>query len=84
MSLEALPRGDCKTQLNALHEMLETKDDCTEVLHLLVSYRGSINGLINEVLEGLIRFHLMCGERTPPDSKDVKDPWYHDSLRCSL
>ena len=49
-------------QLNALHEALEAKDDCTEVLHLLASCRGSINGLMSEVLEGHIRFHLMGGE----------------------
>jgi DNA-binding FrmR family transcriptional regulator len=49
-------------QLNALHQVLETRDDCREVLHLLASCRGSINGLMNEVLEGHIRFHLMGGE----------------------
>jgi len=52
-------------QLDALHEVLETKDDCTEVLHLLASCRGSINGLMSEVLEGHIRFHLLGGEPTP-------------------
>lgn len=56
-------------QLNALHEVLETKDDCTKVLHLLASCRGSINGLMSEVLEGHIRFHLMDGEPTQPDQR---------------
>jgi DNA-binding FrmR family transcriptional regulator len=49
-------------QMGALYEVLETKDDCTEVLHLLASCRGSMSSLMHEIVEGHIRFHLMTNE----------------------
>jgi DNA-binding FrmR family transcriptional regulator len=49
-------------QIAALYEVLETKDDCTEVLHLLASCRGSMSSLMHEIVEGHIRFHLMTND----------------------
>jgi DNA-binding FrmR family transcriptional regulator len=49
-------------QITALYEVLETKDDCTEVLHLLASCRGSMSSLMHEIVEGHIRFHLMAND----------------------
>jgi DNA-binding FrmR family transcriptional regulator len=39
--------------------------ECTEVLMLLATVRGGINGLMAEVLEDHIRLHLLQGGRAP-------------------
>ena len=39
--------------------MLLEKRDCYETLQALASSRGAITGLISEVLEGHIRFHII-------------------------
>ena len=49
-------------QITALYKVLETEDDCTEVLHLLASCRGSMSSLMHEIVEGHIRFHLMTND----------------------
>jgi hypothetical protein len=41
------------------------KEDCAEVLMLLASVRGGINGLMAEVLEDDIRLHMMSSDKTP-------------------
>lgn len=46
-------------QIEAVERLLETEQDCTEILQQIAACRGSINGLMSEVLEGHIRFHLV-------------------------
>ena len=52
-------------QIDAVDRALESEADCAPVLHLLVACRGAVNGLINEVLEGHIRFHVVDPGRKP-------------------
>jgi DNA-binding FrmR family transcriptional regulator len=46
-------------QIEAVERLLENEEDCTEILQQISACRGSINGLMSEVLEGHIRFHLV-------------------------
>lgn len=39
--------------------MLENDSECSDILQQIAACRGSINGLMSEVLEGHIRFHLV-------------------------
>jgi FrmR/RcnR family transcriptional regulator, repressor of frmRAB operon len=46
-------------QIEAVERLLEDEKDCVEILQQIAACRGSINGLMSEVLEGHIRFHLV-------------------------
>jgi DNA-binding FrmR family transcriptional regulator len=50
-------------QIEAVERLLENESDCTDILQQIAACRGAINGLMSEVLEGHIRFHLV--ERGP-------------------
>jgi DNA-binding FrmR family transcriptional regulator len=45
-------------QMDALERALTADEDCGSQLMLLAAMRGAINGLMGEVLEDHIRFHL--------------------------
>ncbi len=46
-------------QVEALERSIATQQDCSEVLQLITSARGAMNGLMAEVLEGHIRYHVV-------------------------
>jgi DNA-binding FrmR family transcriptional regulator len=45
-------------QLDAVERRLTSEEDCGDLLMLLAAVRGGVNGLMGEVLETHIRFHL--------------------------
>lgn len=45
-------------QIEAIERALESEADCVKVLQLVVSVRGAANGLMAEVMEDHIRFHV--------------------------
>jgi DNA-binding FrmR family transcriptional regulator len=48
-------------QLDAVERSLEAEEECGGQLMLLAAVRGGVNGLMAEVLETHIRFHLVDG-----------------------
>lgn len=63
-------------QLDAVERALGGDEDCGDVLMLLAAVRGAINGLMAEVLEDHIRFHLTEGARekiAPELAEDLID-----------
>ena len=42
-----------------LERALEADEDCSDVLQLITAARGAMNGLMAELLEGHIRFHVI-------------------------
>ena len=48
-----------KGQVEGLERMLEEEKDCYETLQAIAACRGAMNGLMSEVLEGHIRFHIV-------------------------
>ncbi len=57
-------------QLEGLRKAVDEEKDCEEVLHTLAAFRGAINGLMLEVLEGHIRHHIV----TPDEDDKHHDP----------
>ena len=55
-------------QLEGLRRAIDEERDCGEVLHTLAAFRGALNGLMMEVIEGHIRHHVMepSGEGETP------------------
>lgn len=54
-----------KGQVNAVEKALKEDDDCSRVLQTIAACRGAINGLMAEVLEGHVRFHVVDPTRKP-------------------
>lgn len=51
-----------KGQLDAVARVIEAEEDCYQVMQVLASCRGALNGLMTEVLEGHIREHIVDAE----------------------
>lgn len=52
-------------QVEAVERALETETDCAEVLQLIASVRGAMNGLMAEVMEDHIRNHVVDPAHDP-------------------
>jgi FrmR/RcnR family transcriptional regulator, repressor of frmRAB operon len=50
-------------QVDAIARALDSEQECAGVLQLMAACRGALNGLMAEVMEGHIRFHVLS-----PDS----------------
>jgi DNA-binding FrmR family transcriptional regulator len=46
-------------QMEAVERALEAEIGCADVLQLIASVRGAVNGLMAEVMEDHIRFHVV-------------------------
>ena len=45
-------------QMEALERAIEAEIGCTDVLQLIASVRGAVNGLMGEVMEDHVRYHV--------------------------
>jgi DNA-binding FrmR family transcriptional regulator len=52
-------------QVEAIERALETEIGCADVLQVIASVRGAMNGLMAEVMEDHIRFHVVDPAREP-------------------
>lgn len=46
-------------QLAGIEKALQADEECSKVLQTIAACRGAINGLMAEVLEGHVRFHVL-------------------------
>lgn len=46
-------------QVEAIEKALDSEQECGDVLQLMAAVRGAINSLMNEVVEGHIRYHVL-------------------------
>ena len=59
-----------KGQSEAIERALEGDSECEDILQLVASCRGALNGLMAELIEGHLRFHVLDpGQKT--DRKSV-------------
>jgi DNA-binding FrmR family transcriptional regulator len=52
-------------QLDAVEKALNEEQECSAILQTLAACRGAINGLVGEVIEGHIRFHVVNPDEKP-------------------
>jgi DNA-binding FrmR family transcriptional regulator len=57
--------GRIRGQIEAIERALSDEAECERVMHLIAGVRGSVAGLMAEVLEDHIRTHLVDSERNP-------------------
>lgn len=53
-----------KGQVEAIERALEGESECEDILQLVASCRGALNGLMAELIEGHVRYHVL-----PADGK---------------
>jgi DNA-binding FrmR family transcriptional regulator len=58
-------------QVKAIENALNSEEECGSVLQLIASVRGATNGLMAEILEEHIRFHVL-GIQDQPDDMRIK------------
>jgi DNA-binding FrmR family transcriptional regulator len=52
-------------QVEAIERALEDEQDCSDLLRTIAACRGAINGLMGEVIEGHIRYHVINPDMKP-------------------
>jgi FrmR/RcnR family transcriptional regulator, repressor of frmRAB operon len=52
-------------QIKAIEKAIQNDTDCHHVLQHLAACRGAINGLMSEVIEGQILFHVLGPKPKP-------------------
>jgi FrmR/RcnR family transcriptional regulator, repressor of frmRAB operon len=56
-------------QLNAIETALDEERDCSVILQTIAACRGAINGLMAEIMEGHIRFHVVDPDQDPTSER---------------
>jgi FrmR/RcnR family transcriptional regulator, repressor of frmRAB operon len=51
-------------QVTAIERALAEEQDCAELLQLVAACRGALNGLMAELIEGHLRFHVLDPNRS--------------------
>jgi FrmR/RcnR family transcriptional regulator, repressor of frmRAB operon len=63
-----------KGQSEAIERALEGEGECEEILQLVASCRGALNGLMAELIEGHLRFHVLNpAQKTHPSQLEAAD-----------
>lgn len=62
-----------KGQMEAVERALEAEKPCGEVLQLLASIRGALNGLTGEIMEDHLREHILEAETEAERQKAVDE-----------
>lgn len=57
--------GRIRGQVEALERALATEMECARVMHMIAGIRGSVSGLMAEVIEDHVRTHLVDPEQNP-------------------
>lgn len=63
-----------KGQVEAIERALDGEVECEEILQLVASCRGALNGLMTELIDGHLRFHVLDPEqKTRPSQLEAAD-----------
>ncbi len=71
-------------QLDAIERDLEEGRDCTSTLQTIAACRGAMNGLMSQVLEGHIRFHVVDPDLKPTSEQAKAAQELIDVIRTYL
>jgi DNA-binding FrmR family transcriptional regulator len=71
-------------QLNGVEKLLEQESDCGVVLQTLAACRGALNGLMAEILEDHIRYHVVDPDIEPESPQAEAAEQLVDLLRSYL
>lgn len=60
-------------QIEAVERAIDDEQGCADVLHLIVTARGALSGLMTEVIEDHIRLHVVDPAREPERSRGAEE-----------
>jgi FrmR/RcnR family transcriptional regulator, repressor of frmRAB operon len=60
-------------QAEAIEKALESEQECGAILQLIAATRGAINGLMNEVVEGHIRHHVLSPKAAAAEREGAEE-----------
>jgi DNA-binding FrmR family transcriptional regulator len=60
-------------QVEAIENALTADQECSDVLQLIAATRGAINGLMNEVVEGHIRYHVLSPKAASAEREGAEE-----------
>ena len=52
-------------QVNAIEKSLEAEDECSDILNIVASCRGALNGLMSELIEDHVLMHVLDPKKRP-------------------
>jgi DNA-binding FrmR family transcriptional regulator len=71
-------------QVEAIERALDEEQDCSELLQTIAACRGAINGLMGEVIEGHIRYHVINPDAKPSSPQAAAAQQLMDVVRTYL
>jgi DNA-binding FrmR family transcriptional regulator len=71
-------------QVDAIERALEEEQDCTDLLLTIAACRGAINGLMAEVIEGHIRYHVVNPDVKPTSPQAIAAQQLMDVVKTYL
>ena len=62
-------------QVEAIERTLGEEHECADLLQLVAACRGALNGLMSELIEGHIRFHVLApnGRKGAPQAEAAEE-----------
>ena len=71
-------------QMGAVERALQTNAGCADIMQLLTTVRGAINGIMAEVVEDHVRMHMVDAARKPTRSEAQAADELVDVLRTCI
>jgi DNA-binding FrmR family transcriptional regulator len=71
-------------QVDAIERGLQEEQECADLLLTIAACRGAINGLMAEVIEGHIRYHVINPDTKPTSPQAIATQQLMDVLKTYL
>ena len=71
-------------QIEAVERALTTEQDCSDVMQLITAARGAMNGLMAELLDDHVRFHVLDPAKKPSSEQALAADELIDIIRSYL
>ena len=71
-------------QVEAVEKAIDEEQDCSIILQTIAACRGAINGLMAEIIEGHIRFHVVNPDEQPATDRSKAAQELIDVLKTYL
>lgn len=73
-------------QLSAIKAMFDDPEanDCSNLLQLIAACRGAMNGLMTEVIEGHVRYHMVDPDKNPSSNQAKATQQLLDAVKAYL
>ncbi len=71
-------------QVKAIEKALQEEQDCSSLLQQIAACRGAINGLMSEIMEGEVRYHVVSPKAKPNSEQAMAAEQLIQVLRAYL